>query len=84
MTDFRWTEGGETRSARWRSESGAEPPARGIAAGDTLTADAACRLAREERGILWRGDFQNARQPAGAGDGAARPREPGEARRREP
>ncbi|HEX7897689.1 MAG TPA: class I SAM-dependent methyltransferase [Planctomycetota bacterium] len=62
MTDVRWTEGGEARSARWRSESGAAPPARVVVAGDRLTADAACRMAREERGILWRGDFQNARK----------------------
>ncbi len=61
MIEFRWSEGGETRAARWRSESGAPPP-RGVAAGDSLTADAACRMAREERGILWRGDFQNARK----------------------
>ncbi len=61
MSDFRWSEGGETRSARWRSESG-PPPSRGTAAGDSLTADAACRMARENRGILWRGDFQNARK----------------------
>jgi methylase of polypeptide subunit release factors len=60
MTDFRWTEAGQTRSARWRSESGAEPPERGTAAGDSLTADAAFRLAREGQGLLWRGDFQNA------------------------
>jgi len=60
MSDFKWTESGETRSARWRSESGAAPPERGTAAGDALTADAAFRLAREGRGLLWRGDYQNA------------------------
>jgi methylase of polypeptide subunit release factors len=60
MTEFRWTEGGQARSAQWRSESGLAPPARGIAARDSLTADAACRLAGEDQGMLWRGDFQNA------------------------
>jgi methylase of polypeptide subunit release factors len=62
MTDFRWTEDGEIRSARWRSESGSAPPARGTAAGDALTAAAAFRLALEDHGLLWRGDFQNARK----------------------
>jgi len=62
MTEFRWTEAGQARSARWRSESGSAPTAQGIVAGDTLTADAACRLAREGHGLLWRGDFQNARK----------------------
>ena len=62
MTDFRWTEKGSTRSAGWRSENGLTPPARGIAAGDALTAAAACRIAAGDQGILWRGDFQNARK----------------------
>ena len=62
MTDFRWMEDGATRSARWRSESRQEPPSRGIAAGDAMTAATACRLAEEDQGILWRGDFQNARK----------------------
>ena len=57
-----WTEGEQTRSARWRSESGAAPPRRVQVADDTLTADAAFRLASEGTAILWRGDFQNARQ----------------------
>jgi tRNA1(Val) A37 N6-methylase TrmN6 len=33
-----------------------------VVADDTLTADSAYRLACEGTGILWRGDFQNARQ----------------------
>jgi hypothetical protein len=61
-TDFRWTEDGQVRSARWRSESGLPPPERGVAAGDTLKAEAACRMAGGGRGLLWRGDFQNARK----------------------
>jgi methylase of polypeptide subunit release factors len=62
MIEIRWTEAGEARSARWRAESGAAPPARVVVAGDALTADAACRMVREGRGLLWRGDFQNARK----------------------
>ena len=57
-----WTEAGEARSALWRSESGAPPPARVVVADDRMTADAAYRLAREGTALLWRGDFQNARQ----------------------
>jgi len=57
-----WTEDGEERSARWRSESGAKPPKRVVVADDTMTADAAYRLACEGTALLWRGDFQNARQ----------------------
>lgn len=57
-----WTEAGGARSARWRSQSGALPPKRIVIAGDRTTADAAYRLACEGTAILWRGDFQNARQ----------------------
>lgn len=57
-----WSEGGEPRSARWRSESGARPPKRVVIADDTMTADTAYRLACEGTAMLWRGDFQNARQ----------------------
>lgn len=57
-----WTEADENRSARWRSESGAPPPKRVMVADDRLTADAAYRLASEGTGLLWRSDFQNARQ----------------------
>jgi len=57
-----WTEDGEARSARWRSESATPPPKRVVIADDRLTADAAHRLASEGTAMLWRGDFQNARQ----------------------
>lgn len=57
-----WTEADASRSARWRSESGAPPPKRVMVADDQLTADAAHRLASEGTALLWRGDFQNARQ----------------------
>ena len=57
-----WNEAGQERSARWRSEAGVPPPKRVILADDTLNADAAYRLACEGTGLLWRGDFQNARQ----------------------
>jgi len=57
-----WTEDGEARSARWRSERGAPPPAKIAIADDRMTADAAYGLAAQGMGLLWRGDFQNARQ----------------------
>ncbi|MBP8103510.1 MAG: class I SAM-dependent methyltransferase [Nitrospira sp.] len=57
-----WTESGQPCSARWRSEWGAPPPARVTIADDSMTADAAHRLACEGTALLWRGDFQNARQ----------------------
>lgn len=57
-----WTEGGEERSARWRSESGMPAPKRVVIADDKTPADTAYRLACEGTALLWRGDFQNARQ----------------------
>ena len=57
-----WSEDGAARSARWRSERGAPPPAKVVIADDRMTADAAYGLAAQGVGLLWRGDFQNARQ----------------------
>ena len=57
-----WTDGDHEHSARWRSESGVAPPRRVVLADDRMTADAAFRQASEGIALLWRGDFQNARQ----------------------
>ena len=57
-----WTEAGQPQCARWRSEGSNPPPKRVQVADDTLTADAAYRLACEGTALLWRGDFHNARQ----------------------
>ena len=57
-----WTEAGAKHSAPWRSESALLPPKRVIIADQRITADAAYRLACEGTAILWRGDYQNARQ----------------------
>jgi SAM-dependent methyltransferase len=62
----RWSEGGQERSARWRSERGAPPPAKVVVVDDTTTADIAYSLATQGTGLLYRGDFQNARQLLGA------------------
>lgn len=57
-----WNEAGADRTARWQSESGHAAPKRVMIADDKLTADSAFRLASEGTALLWRGDYQNARQ----------------------
>lgn len=59
---LQWEEGGISCSARWHSESGLPSPRRMVLADDQMTADTAYRLACEGTALLWRGDFQNARQ----------------------
>jgi tRNA1(Val) A37 N6-methylase TrmN6 len=61
-TGLHWTHAGQACSALWRSERGAPPPKKMVVADDTITADAAYRLACEGTALLWQGDFQNARQ----------------------
>lgn len=65
MTDtsiINWSEGGAEYTARWRSEAAVPPPKRVQVADDTLKADVAYRLACEGTALLWRSDYQNARQ----------------------
>ncbi|MEP7061011.1 MAG: class I SAM-dependent methyltransferase [Betaproteobacteria bacterium] len=57
-----WTEDDDARCARWRSERGAPPPKHVVIADDRMTADDAYGLACQGTALLWRGDFQNARQ----------------------
>ncbi|WJF90258.1 class I SAM-dependent methyltransferase [Paraburkholderia bonniea] len=57
-----WPEADGPRVARWRSESFVPPPRKVVLADDQITADVAYRLACEGTALLWRGDFQNARQ----------------------
>lgn len=59
---IRWSEGGVERAARWFSSRGAPPPARVRIVDDQITADAAYGEACQGVGLLWRGDFHNARQ----------------------
>ncbi len=59
---IQWIENGEERTANWRSESGWPAPKNIVLADDTMNADTAYRLALDGTGLLWRGDFQNARQ----------------------
>ena len=67
MTDtppsLSWTDAQDLpQQARWRSEAGVPAPRRLQLADDTLNADTAYRLACEGTGLLWQGDFHNARQ----------------------
>ncbi|MBC7512867.1 MAG: class I SAM-dependent methyltransferase [Herminiimonas sp.] len=57
-----WSEGDCAQQVRWRSGAGLPPPSRVVVADDGMTADAAFRLASVGCALLWRGDFQNARQ----------------------
>jgi SAM-dependent methyltransferase len=61
-TLIEWEEGERTCSARWRSESGAPPPSQLCVVDDRITADEAYGLAAQGIGLIWRGDYQNARQ----------------------
>ena len=60
-TTIAWQENGHLCEDEWRSERGALAPKRVVLADDTLSADSAYRLACAGTGMLWRGDFQNAR-----------------------
>ena len=57
-----WHAGDIAHRVVWHSEAGVPPPRRVVVADDTLTADTAYRFACEGTAMLWRGDFQNARQ----------------------
>ncbi|TFC18262.1 class I SAM-dependent methyltransferase [Cryobacterium sp. MDB1-18-2] len=50
----------------WHSENHWPAPETVVVADDRMTADAAYRLAKSGTGMLWAGDFQNARQLLGA------------------
>jgi len=62
MAVVRWTENGTSFSTRWHSENDTPAPARIVVVDDRTTAKAAYRMARGGTGLLWRGDFHNARQ----------------------
>ena len=62
MTAITWSEGGTQRRAGWRPENGAKPPRDIVVIDDDIAADSALRMARAGTGLLWRGDFHNARQ----------------------
>ena len=62
LTTLQWEDAGQTYSAQWHSENGIAPHKKIQIADDTLTADIAYRLACEGTAMLYKGDFQNAKQ----------------------
>ncbi|WP_283499521.1 class I SAM-dependent methyltransferase [Cryobacterium sp. PH31-O1] len=69
-----WSNEGQPATAPWRSANGAPAPKRVVPVDDTITADAAYRLASQGVAMLWQGDFQNARQILTALEHRTRPR----------
>ncbi len=59
---LRWIEDDATHEALWRSERGAPPPAKVTVIDDRMSATEAYGLAAQGVALLYRGDFQNARQ----------------------
>lgn len=64
MTDhlIRWQHADTTHAAEWLGMSHSQPPKWFEVIGDQTNADTAYRLASEGCGMIYRGDFQNARQ----------------------
>lgn len=56
-----WTEAGQPKTARWRSEADIPPHGQVVIADDRTAADAAYRLLESGAALLWRGDWVNAR-----------------------
>lgn len=57
-----WLEAGKSKTANWHSENESPAPKRVQIADDTIKADVAHKLFCEGTALLWRGDFQNAKQ----------------------
>ncbi|NUP26493.1 MAG: class I SAM-dependent methyltransferase, partial [Nocardia sp.] len=68
MPTISWTENSGTCSAHWHSENAAPAPDRVVVADDGISARAAYRLVSGGTGLLWRGDFHNARRLMSAVD----------------
>jgi SAM-dependent methyltransferase len=62
MPIIHWLEDGKAFEARWRSHHGTPPATRVLVADGRMTADQAYGLACQGTALLWRGDFQEARQ----------------------
>jgi methylase of polypeptide subunit release factors len=62
LNHINWYEKKQTQTADWQSEAGNPPPKAVVIADDTTKADEAYRLACEGTALLYRGDFQNAKQ----------------------
>jgi SAM-dependent methyltransferase len=61
-TAIHWLEDGQAFEATWLSQGDAPPAARVVVADGRMTADEAYGLACQGTALLWRGDFQEARQ----------------------
>ena len=59
---IQWLDEGKAFEAQWRSYSGTPPATRVVVADGKMTADEAYGLACQGTALLWRGDFQEARQ----------------------
>lgn len=57
-----WSQANKTYTSAWLSENDTPAPKRVQIADDTIKADAAYKLCCEGTALLWRGDFQNAKQ----------------------
>ncbi|MDV8022509.1 class I SAM-dependent methyltransferase [Rhodococcus sp. IEGM 1330] len=57
-----WIEGDSEHTSRWQSENGAPAPRTVRIVDDSTTADVAYKLATIGEALLWRGDYNNARQ----------------------
>lgn len=57
-----WQENNKTHEASWHSEAGLDVPKNIVIANDETKADQAYKLACEGTALLYRGDFQNAKQ----------------------
>jgi methylase of polypeptide subunit release factors len=62
LNHINWYEQKKTQAADWQSEAGNPAPKAVVIADDTTKADEAYRLACEGTALLYRGDFQNAKQ----------------------
>jgi methylase of polypeptide subunit release factors len=62
LNHINWYEKNKTQAADWQSEAGNPAPKAVVIADDTTKADEAYRLACEGTALLYRGDFQNAKQ----------------------
>lgn len=60
-TIIEWQENGKARQALWQSENHAKAPKAIQTIDDTVKADTAYKLACEGTGLLWRGDYENAK-----------------------
>lgn len=62
IQNLHWIEDGKAFEARWRSHGGAAPATRVVVADGNMSADEAYGQACQGIALLWRGDFQEARQ----------------------